>query len=115
MEEVDIVTTRQVSNHISHELQDFIIEKKLVGIKEWKEIVKGLEQYVQMEEEMELNDVKREEMLVSIRESIREDVRDEIEGKSADNGKLFIQVFKVFCLWQRGTYSEKLYSKKGWK
>ncbi|KAF9762650.1 hypothetical protein NGRA_1863 [Nosema granulosis] len=86
-EDVDTVNIKQPSQWITHELQDFMIEKKLVRSKEWKEIILESEKQVEVEEELERQEAIRnkesERMLVRMRDSIREEVQGEMRRERA--------------------------------
>ncbi|KAF9761230.1 Gag polyprotein [Nosema granulosis] len=86
-EDVDTVNIKQASQWITHELQNFMIEKNLVRSKEWKEIILELEKQVEVEEEPERQEAIRtkesEEMLVRMRDSIREEVQGEMRRARA--------------------------------
>ncbi|KAF9750341.1 Retrovirus-related Pol polyprotein from transposon, partial [Nosema granulosis] len=91
MQEVcDSVTIRQASALLGQDLEDFLIEKFLVRVKEWDEVLVELEKYVIEEEELEREEIQKEveaaEMVRVMKETIHEALAEEKTKRRAEVG-----------------------------
>ncbi|KAF9756151.1 Retrovirus-related Pol polyprotein from transposon 17.6, partial [Nosema granulosis] len=75
MLEVERVDLRQVLEWASVDLQDFIFEKFLVGLRNWEEILKELQEKTKKEEEEEKERIERKEMIEQVYNEVLEEFR----------------------------------------
>ncbi|KAF9761384.1 hypothetical protein NGRA_2684 [Nosema granulosis] len=75
------VSLKQASMWTNTELQNFMIEKKIIRANYWEEVIVELENFVSQEEETERREMEkikeREEMVNAMRSTIREELKEE--------------------------------------